>query len=77
MVPQVPTCLTAPDARRLQLGEKMVSKNTICLWYDGKALDAGRFYAETFPDIVVLAVRHAPGDYPSGKQATWRRWISR
>ena len=55
----------------------MVSKNTICLWYDGKALDAGRFYAETFPDIVVLAVRHAPGDYPSGKQATWRRWISR
>jgi len=27
----------------------MASKNTICLWYDGAALDAARFYAETFP----------------------------
>ena len=27
----------------------MASKNTICLWYDGTALDAARFYAETFP----------------------------
>ncbi|QJE01897.1 VOC family protein [Massilia forsythiae] len=45
----------------------MVSKNTICLWYDGAALDAARFYAETFPDSAVGAVRHAPGDYPSGK----------
>ncbi len=25
----------------------MVSKNTICLWYDGTALDAAHFYAET------------------------------
>ena len=23
----------------------MVSKNTICLWYDGTALDAATFYA--------------------------------
>lgn len=46
----------------------MVSKNTICLWYDGTALDAARFYAETFPDSVVQAVHHAPGDYPAGKQ---------
>jgi len=28
----------------------MVPKNTICLWYDGTALDAAKFYAETFPD---------------------------
>ena len=28
----------------------MVSKNTICLWYDGTALDAATFYAKTFPD---------------------------
>ncbi len=46
----------------------MVSKNTICLWYDGTALDAAKFYAETFPDSRVDAVHHAPGDYPSGKQ---------
>ncbi len=27
-----------------------ISKNTVCLWYDGDAEDAARFYAETFPD---------------------------
>ena len=46
----------------------MVSKNTICLWYDGTAEQAARFYAETFPDSKVTAVHRAPGDYPSGKQ---------
>jgi predicted 3-demethylubiquinone-9 3-methyltransferase (glyoxalase superfamily) len=45
----------------------MTSKNTICLWYDGTALDAAKFYAATFPDSAVLAVHHAPGDYPAGK----------
>ena len=46
----------------------MVSKNRICLWYDGTALEAARFYAETFPDSAVGAVTRAPGDFPSGKQ---------
>jgi predicted 3-demethylubiquinone-9 3-methyltransferase (glyoxalase superfamily) len=44
------------------------SKNTICLWYDGGALDAAQFYARTFPDSAVNATHKAPGDYPSGKQ---------
>lgn len=47
---------------------QMVSKNTICLWYNGTALDAAQFYAETFPDSSVGAIQRAPGDYPSGKQ---------
>jgi len=46
----------------------MISKNTICLWFDGTALEAATFYAETFPDSAVKAVHHAPGDYPAGKQ---------
>lgn len=45
----------------------MIAKNTICLWFDGTALDAARFYAETFPDSAVQAVHDAPGDYPDGK----------
>ena len=45
----------------------MVSKNTICLWYDGDALDAAQFYAKTFPDSRVGAVYRAPADYPAGK----------
>jgi predicted 3-demethylubiquinone-9 3-methyltransferase (glyoxalase superfamily) len=44
------------------------AKNTICLWYDGGAEEAARFYAKTFPDSSVGAVRHAPSDFPSGKQ---------
>ena len=45
----------------------MTAKNTICLWFDGTALDAARFYAATFPDSRVTAVHHAPADYPSGR----------
>jgi predicted 3-demethylubiquinone-9 3-methyltransferase (glyoxalase superfamily) len=45
-----------------------VTKNVICLWYDGTAEEAARFYAQTFPDSAVTAVHHAPGDYPAGKQ---------
>ena len=44
------------------------AKNTICLWYDGDAEDAARFYAKTFPDSSVGAVHLAPGDFPSGKK---------
>lgn len=46
----------------------MPSKNTICLWYDGTAVEAATFYAETFPDSAVHAVHRAPGDYPAGRQ---------
>ena len=44
------------------------AKNTICLWYDGDAEEAARFYAETFPDSSVDAVHKAPADFPSGKK---------
>ena len=45
-----------------------MAKNTICLWYSNDAEAAARFYAETFPDSALSAVRHAPGDYPGGKK---------
>ena len=44
------------------------AKNTICLWYNGAAEEAARFYAATFPDSAVRAVHRAPSDYPSGKE---------
>lgn len=46
----------------------MSAKNTICLWYNGTALDAATFYAATFPDSEVKAIHRAPGDFPSGKE---------
>jgi 2-polyprenyl-6-hydroxyphenyl methylase/3-demethylubiquinone-9 3-methyltransferase len=47
---------------------EMTRKNTICLWYDGTALDAAKFYAKTFPDSAVGDIMYAPGDNPSGKK---------
>jgi len=44
------------------------AKNTICLWYDGDAEEAARFYASTFPDSSVGEVHRAPGDFPDGKE---------
>jgi 2-polyprenyl-6-hydroxyphenyl methylase/3-demethylubiquinone-9 3-methyltransferase len=45
-----------------------MEKNTVCLWFDGGALDAARFYAATFDDCEVGRVVHAPGDYPNGQE---------
>ncbi len=45
-----------------------MAKNTICLWYDGEAESAARFYADTFPESRVGAIHHAPSDYPDGKR---------
>ena len=46
----------------------MNAKNTICIWYDGTAVEAARFYARTFPDSAVGTIVRAPADYPSGKE---------
>ncbi|GGB86348.1 VOC family protein [Pseudoduganella buxea] len=45
-----------------------MATNTICLWFDGTALDAASFYANTFPDSAVGKITRAPGDYPAGKE---------
>ena len=46
----------------------MTSKNMVCLWFDGDAVEAAQFYAKTFPNSDVGAIHRAPGDFPSGKQ---------
>ena len=46
----------------------MPSKNTVCLWFNGTALEAAQFYAATFPDSALGTIHHAPGDYPAGQQ---------
>ena len=47
----------------------MIPRIQPCLWFDGNAEEAARFYADTFPDTRIGAVQCAPGDYPDGKQA--------
>lgn len=44
------------------------AKNRICIWYDGGADEAARFYAATFPDSFVGAEFRAPADFPSGRK---------
>ena len=44
-----------------------MNKNTICLWYVDDAEEAAHFYARTFPNSAVGAVRRAPSDFPGGK----------
>ncbi len=43
-----------------------MAENTVCLWFDGAAEAAARFYATTFPRSAVGAILRAPGDYPNG-----------
>ena len=44
-----------------------MQKNTICLWYNKDAVEAGHFYANTFRGSSVGKVFHAPSDFPGGK----------
>lgn len=44
-----------------------MNKATLCLWYDGTALDAAKFYAATFPDSAVGTIHRAPGNFPGGR----------
>jgi predicted 3-demethylubiquinone-9 3-methyltransferase (glyoxalase superfamily) len=46
----------------------LAPRNTICLWFDGSALDAATFYAATFADSRVDAIHRAPADYPAGRK---------
>jgi predicted 3-demethylubiquinone-9 3-methyltransferase (glyoxalase superfamily) len=40
---------------------------TPCLWFNGQAEEAARFYTSVFPDSRIDEVFRAPGDYPAGK----------
>lgn len=44
----------------------MTARLKTCLWFDQEAEAAARFYAATFTDSHVDAVKRAPADYPAG-----------
>src|SRR5690606_7976979 len=56
--------ITSPTRRN----DMAIAKNTICLWFDGGAEDAARFYADTFSGSRVGEIHHAPTDFPSGSK---------
>jgi predicted 3-demethylubiquinone-9 3-methyltransferase (glyoxalase superfamily) len=48
--------------------ESTMSKIAPCLWFDGQAEEAAKFYVSLLPDSRIDAVHRAPADYPSGKK---------
>ena len=61
----------------------MTSKNTICLWSDGAAVDVENFYGKTFPDSAVGAIMPRGGAETSLKsertvrESSWNRHSER
>ncbi len=47
--------------------EQTLPKIAPCLWFDGSAEEAARFYASVFPESSIDKVNHATGDWPGGK----------
>ena len=47
-----------------------MDKLTPCLWFDGVAEEAARFYVSLFPDSRIDGVHRAPADSPSGPKDT-------
>lgn len=47
-----------------------MSKIAPCLWFDGKAEEAARFYTSLLPDSRIDSILLAPADYPSGKEGS-------
>lgn len=45
-----------------------MQKITPCLWFDGNAEDAAKFYVTLLPDSRVDKVTRSPTDYPAGSQ---------
>jgi 2-polyprenyl-6-hydroxyphenyl methylase/3-demethylubiquinone-9 3-methyltransferase len=44
------------------------AKNRVCIWYNGDAEAAARFYASVFPDTHLDSIQPAPADYPDGER---------
>src|SRR5512139_1335187 len=53
---------TGPDERRSDSMQKI----TPCLWFDGQAEEAARFYVSLFPGSRIERVLRSPTDTPGG-----------
>ena len=47
-----------------------MDKISPCLWFDGQAEEAARFYTSLFPDSRIVSVDRAAADTPSGPEGT-------
>jgi predicted 3-demethylubiquinone-9 3-methyltransferase (glyoxalase superfamily) len=47
-----------------------MSKVTPCLWFNGDAEEAAKFYVSLMPDSRILKIQRSPADNPSGKEGS-------
>ena len=47
-----------------------MDKISTCLWFDGNAEEAARFYTSIFPNSRIESVDHSPADTPSGPEGS-------
>ena len=47
-----------------------MSKVSPCLWFDGQAEEAARFYTSLFPDSRIDGVHRSPAETPSGPEGS-------
>jgi len=47
-----------------------VDKISTCLWFDGNAEEAARFYTSLFPDSRIDSIDASPADTPSGPEGS-------
>ena len=47
--------------------QRITPKITPCLWFNGQAEEAARFYVSLLPDSRIDRIARAPGDYPAGQ----------
>jgi predicted 3-demethylubiquinone-9 3-methyltransferase (glyoxalase superfamily) len=47
-----------------------MDKVTPCLWFDGVAEEAARFYTSLIPNSEIVSISRSPADTPSGEKGT-------
>jgi predicted 3-demethylubiquinone-9 3-methyltransferase (glyoxalase superfamily) len=47
-----------------------MDKISPCLWFDGKAEEAAKFYTQLFPDSHIDSIDRSPADTPSGPEGS-------
>jgi predicted 3-demethylubiquinone-9 3-methyltransferase (glyoxalase superfamily) len=50
--------------------EVLVDKISPCLWFDGQAEEAARFYTTLFPNSRIVSVDRSAADTPSGREGS-------
>lgn len=63
-MPKTITSSKQPTVRRTQTASRI----TPCLWFDGQAEEAAKFYVSVFPDSHIDQLVKVPADFPSGKK---------